>query len=149
MKLNPGLDPFKFNFGPVVKSPAIAISIGKPLNRQKGDPDYIVKAERWDIWVYPDFTSERNDLWTIRYQQSIDNKHRKPLLDLLGSQGNPTMAMLYKEYIPGPEPHLNLNNFIDLTTWGRVQVLVYYILYEPHKIKWVDIEIWNRGRQEK
>lgn len=144
MKLNPGLDPFKFNFGPVVKSPAI-ISIGKPLNRHKGDPDYIVKAERWDVWVYPDITSERNDPWTTRSAIHIDKEHRKAFLDLLGSQGNPTMAMLYKEYIHGPDPHLNLNNFIDVGIYAKIHMLIHFMLYEPHKIKWVDIEIWNRG----
>lgn len=129
------------------------IAIGKPLNRQRGDskqdPDYIVKAKRWDVWVYPDITSERNDPWDSRRSGYMDKEHRKPLLDLLGSNGCETMAMLYIEYIHGPKPHYNLNNFIDLNTEYRIKYLVHFMLYEPHKINWVDIMVSSPGYREK
>jgi hypothetical protein len=102
--------------------------------------------------VYPDKVSERCDPWDTRSAGPMDKEHRKAFLDLIGSNGNESMAMLYKEYISGPSPHYNLNNFIDLTTEFRIKYLVYFMLYEPHKINWVDIAISRRddkGRHEK
>lgn len=127
------------------------ISIRKPSCKWKVPSvlaaDYIIKGYDWTIWVYPDTMKVKLGLNSSYTKTAgfdyLHNRHWKPLYDILGSGGNPTMAMLYKEYmeiIPVSMNLTTLENFPTKVIWVQIQLLVYIMIYEPWKIKWVDDE---------
>lgn len=130
-----------------VTGPSI-MSIGKIPDRQKGDPDYVILGkENWNIWVYPHKIScldNRFTNFTKREPCLLVAEVKKPLYDLLDTAGSPTSAMLYIQLLDRWHPHYKLEEFVDLSSSGMVsgmvKCLIHMILYEPHKINWVDGE---------
>ena len=117
----------------------VAVSIGKPLHGHKGDPDYIIKGKRWDIWVFPDKLTVKQEPWQGRhYKDYTYGDSQRTLYDLLESKGSTTMAMLYIKELDPWHPTYNIKDLPDLSTMGIVKHLIHYILWEPRKIKWVD-----------
>jgi hypothetical protein len=115
-----------------------ALTIGKVLNRKRGDPDYVIKGKGWDVWVDHDKVRIRMEPYTGRQQLNTDTEGMKPLLDLLGSKGSASMAMLYMELLDPYHLTYQIKDFPDLSIQRMAKFLVHFILYEPHKIKWVD-----------
>jgi hypothetical protein len=126
-------------------------------NRQVGVPDYrilfIVKdppdhfhlnrteSIKWEINVYPSLLFVRKwepDLnFPSKTRITMDNRDKDPLYHLLESNGNPCVAMLYKEHLDSWHPFYNLNDLPMLSSHVLIAHLVHYIIWEPDKMRWL------------
>lgn len=125
------------------------LTIEKVTKRIKGKsiPDYrILYGEQYVTWileVYPTIFIEKDSRFTsyeikTGVEQTPDTI--KPLYNIIESKGNPSMSLLYKEYLDKEHFRYRLGNFPDLTIYKMISYLVHFTIWEPDKIIWKNYE---------
>jgi hypothetical protein len=120
----------------------MSITITKIVERRKGDPDYSIDGEKFQIQMYPtsfNVLEWVDTLWTSKHRINIDEGHSYPLYHLLESEGNASIALCYMEYLDNFHPFYNIKDLPMLSSGVMIGHLVHYMIWEPDKI------IWQRG----
>ena len=118
------------------------IVIYKVIGKKPSTPDYIMEDYNglWILKVYPEYLISYDNRDTIthvaEHEVYLPPNTRKPLYDLLDCKGSPTMAMLYKDVLPGTHYHYQDKDFLYLSPERMVERLVHWMIYEPGKIYW-------------